>query len=90
MICFLMNSFNFESNGSIQPDLINVNTSPDLLEELIQYKLETLLNIASSETEINEYKNVHNLLLNVKVLKDFLQKIVISLGSALLLYICYY
>lgn len=81
-----MNHFNFTSNGNIEPDLINMSISSDLLEELIQYKLEALLNIASSETETNEYKNVHNLLLNIKEIKELLQRITISLGSSLLLY----
>lgn len=81
-----MNHFNFTSNGSIEPDLINTSIYSDLLEELIQYKLETLLNIASSETETNEYKNIHNLLLNIKEIKELLQRITISLGSSLLLY----
>lgn len=81
-----MNHFNFTSNGSIEPDLINTSIYSDLLEELIQYKLETLLNIASSETETNEYKNIHNLLLSIKEIKELLQRITISLGSSLLLY----
>lgn len=81
-----MNHFNFTSNGSIEPDLINTSIYSDLLEELIQYKLETLLNIASSETETNEYKNTHNLLLSIKEIKELLQRITISLGSSLLLY----
>lgn len=81
-----MNHFNFTSNGSIEPDLINTSIYSDLLEELIQYKLETLLNIASSETETNEYKNIHNLLLSIQEIKELLQRITISLGSSLLLY----
>lgn len=81
-----MNHFNFTSNGSIEPDLINTSIYSDLLEELIQYKLETLLNIASSETETNEYKNIHNLLLSIKEIKELLQRITISLGCSLLLY----